>query len=121
MFNHAEKHTGFEIENTPGVAAAGAPVRTRSVIVARDTGPGSSAGNVGDTGQRGDAGNDRYTWEEWFRLYKIEAGRVNPMLAVNAQGSSVLDFMDKAMLRDAHGRNICPRTFGRLSANQLDI
>jgi len=79
------------------------------------------AGKTVEPGQRKDAVDNQYTWEQWFEIYKLEAGRVNPMLAVNAQGNSVLDFMDKTPLRDAHSKNICPRTFGRLSARQLDI
>ena len=74
-----------------------------------------------EPGQRKDAGDNQSTWEQWFGLFKLEAGRVNPMLAVNALGNSVLDFMDKTPLREAHRRNICPRTYARLSAKHFEI
>ena len=65
--------------------------------------------------------DSRHTWEQWLDLCKMEAGRVNPALAVNEKGGSLVDFMDRAPLKDAFKRNMCPRTTGRFFGAQFEI
>ena len=71
--------------------------------------------------QTAEPGELNYSWEQWFSAYKEAAGSVNPSLAVNEKGGSIIDFMDKAPLKKVYLKNMCPRTMGRFFGAQFEI
>lgn len=46
---------------------------------------------------------------------------MNPSLAVNEKGGSLVDFIDKEPLRKAYMKNMCPHTMGRFFGTQVEI
>jgi hypothetical protein len=61
-----------------------------------------------------------YTWDEWYRLYRTEAGLANSALAENMDGTSLFDSMETESLKKAHHDNICPLKLGKQFATRFD-
>ncbi len=61
------------------------------------------------------------SFEEWYAVCKRAAAEVNEQLAQDADGSSMLDFMDHAPLRNAFKDKVEPKSLGRSFARQYDF
>lgn len=61
------------------------------------------------------------TWEQWYDVYKKEAGKQNPGLEPDENGMSLIDFMEDEPLRRAFRDGMDPRSLGRQFADQFDI
>lgn len=61
------------------------------------------------------------SFEEWYAVFKRAAAEVNHQLAQDADGSSMLDFMDHAPLRKAFRDKVEPKSLGRSFARQYDF
>ncbi len=60
------------------------------------------------------------TFEDWYAEFKIGAGKANPALR-EADGSSLIDFMDHEPLRRAFRDRVEPRSLGTEFAKSFDI
>ena len=61
------------------------------------------------------------TWEEWYSVYKIEAGKVNPALEPDEGGVSLIDLMDDEPMKRAFNDGIAPKALAKRFAEQFDI
>lgn len=114
---NAEIQTEDALENSPEafkccLRKAKAPMKVVSSVVH------SGHAEVCEGGVSIDTCNN---WDSWFDLYKIAAGQANPILAVNQNGGSIVDFMDKESLKKAHQKNVCPRTLGRFYGRNFEV
>jgi len=60
-------------------------------------------------------------WDAWFEAYKLEAGRVNPVLRANDEGFSIIDVMEEEPLREAFHDREDPVRLGRSFGQSFDI
>ena len=61
------------------------------------------------------------SWEEWYEYFKAESAKLNPQLAVNEDGLSVVDLMDDEPLRNAHRDGQNPLVIAKEFAESFNI
>ncbi len=61
------------------------------------------------------------TWEDWLDAFKREAGRENSALRVDAEGSSLIDFMVLDPLKRAYSDGVEPMKLARQYAAEFDL
>jgi len=61
------------------------------------------------------------TWEDWYKAYKVEAGKENSQLKPSDDGGSLLDFMMHEPLERAFKNGVDPRPLARKFAAEFDI
>lgn len=67
-------------------------------------------------------GSTKYaTWEEWFQVFKVEAGKLNPQLKVDEEGNSLIDLMEDEPLKRAFLDGADPKALAKEFAGQFDI
>lgn len=67
------------------------------------------------------ASSEHSTREEWYRVFKIEAGKENPQLEANEEGNSLIDFMEHEPLKRAFRDGGDPKSLAKDFAAQFDI
>ena len=58
------------------------------------------------------------SFESWLAVFKQGAAEVNTKLSVDANGKSMVDFMDHAPLHEAFNDMVEPRSLGRAFGSQ---
>lgn len=61
------------------------------------------------------------TWEEWYRVFKVEAGKQNPQLELDEEGNSLIDLMEDESLKRAFRDGLDPKALSKNFAGQFDI
>ncbi|TQP67205.1 hypothetical protein [Vibrio cholerae] len=61
------------------------------------------------------------SWNDWFLAFKSEAAKINPQLATNEQGSSLIDFMEHEPLKRAYKDRVDPKSLAKDFAEQFDV
>lgn len=61
------------------------------------------------------------SFEDWYVVFKRAAGQANSQLSVDADGGSMLDFMDHTPLKRAFRDKVEPKSLARDFAKQYDF
>jgi len=61
------------------------------------------------------------SFEDWYEVFKRAAGQANSQLSVDADGGSMLDFMDHTPLKRAFRDKVEPKSLARDFAAQYDF
>lgn len=61
------------------------------------------------------------SWEDWFQVFKVVAGKINLQLKPNKDGISFIDFMEQEPLKRAYRDGVDPKSLARDFAAQFDI
>jgi len=61
------------------------------------------------------------SWEDWFEVFKVAAGKENSQLEPNEDGNSLIDFMEHEPLQRAYRDGVDPKSLARDFAAQFDI
>ena len=61
------------------------------------------------------------SFEDWYVVFKRAAGQANSQLSVDADGGSMLDFMDHTPLKRAFRDKVEPNSLAREFAKQYDF
>lgn len=61
------------------------------------------------------------SWDEWYDMFKTESAKINPQLAIDDKGLSIVDMMDDEPLKNAYRDQQNPLTIAREFAENFDI
>ena len=61
------------------------------------------------------------SWEPWYDMFKTESAKINPQLAIDEQGLSVVDMMDDEPLKNAYRDQQNPLVIAREFAESFDV
>ena len=67
------------------------------------------------------ASSEHSTWEEWYWVFKMEAGKENPQLEAIEKGISLIDLMEHEPLKRAFRDGVDPKSLAKDFAAQFDI
>ena len=62
-----------------------------------------------------------HVFEDWYAEYKKSAAETNQKLSLNAEGGSLLDYMDNEPLHRAFQDKVDPKSLGKSFAEQYDL
>ena len=61
------------------------------------------------------------SWEQWYDMFKTESAKINPQLAIDEEGLSLVDIMDDEPLKNAYRDQQNPLVIAREFAENFDI
>lgn len=61
------------------------------------------------------------SWEQWYDMFKSESAKINPQLAIDEEGLSIVDMMDDEPLKNAYRDQQNPLVIARDFAENFDI
>lgn len=61
------------------------------------------------------------TWEQWYEMFKKESAKINPQLAIDEEGLSLVDMMDDGPLKNAYNDQQNPLVIAKEFAEGFDI
>ncbi len=61
------------------------------------------------------------SWEQWYDMFKTESTKINPQLAIDEKGLSLVDIMDDEPLKNAYRDQQNPLVIAREFAENFDV
>ena len=61
------------------------------------------------------------SWEQWYDMFKTESAKINPQLAIDEEGLSLVDMMDDEPLKNAYRDHQNPLVIAKEFAENFDV
>lgn len=61
------------------------------------------------------------TWEQWYEMFKKESAKINPQLAIDKEGLSLVDMMDDEPLKNVYDDQQNPLIIAKEFAESFDV